>query len=186
MVGSTELSERLDPEDLGDLLNSYQRVCRDAIVRHGGHVSQYLGDGVLAYFGYPVAHGDDAERAIRASLSILETIKLTNQGIGKRLHEEVHVRVGLHTGVVVIAGGVGGGIERLAVGESVNLAARIQTIAPVRYRARVGHYRAVGGRLFRSRVTQGSDTEGLFQTGRAVSRGQAHWRANQVGGSCAH
>src|SRR6187549_441887 len=79
MVGSTELSVRLDPEDLGDLLNSYQRVCRDAIVRHGGHVSQYLGDGVLAYFGYPVAHGDDAERAIRASLSILETIKFTNQ-----------------------------------------------------------------------------------------------------------
>ena len=131
MVGSTELSERLDPEDLGDLLNSYQRVCRDAIVRHGGHVSQYLGDGVLAYFGYPVAHADDAERAIRAALSILETIKLTNQGIGKRLREEVHVRVGLHTGVVVIAGGLGGGPERLAVGESVNLAARIQTVAPV-------------------------------------------------------
>jgi len=131
MVGSTELSERLDPEDLGDLLHSYQRVCRDAIVRHGGHISQYLGDGVLAYFGYPVAHDDDAVRAIRAALSILETIKFTNQGIGKRLHEEVHVRVGLHTGVVVIAGGLGQGIEGLAVGESVNLAARIQSVAPV-------------------------------------------------------
>ncbi len=130
MVGSTELSERLDPEDLGDLLNSYQRVCRDAIVRHGGHVSQYLGDGVLAYFGYPIAHSDDAERAIRAALGILDTIKLTNQGIGKRLGEEIHVRVGLHTGVVAITSGPAGG-ERLAVGESVNLAARIQTIAPI-------------------------------------------------------
>jgi len=131
MVGSTELSERLDPEDLGDLLNSYQRVCRDAIVRHGGHISQYLGDGVLAYFGYPVAHDDDAVRAVRAALSILETIKFTNQGIGKRLREEVHVRLGLHTGVVVIGGGLGRGAQALAVGETVNLAARIQTVAPV-------------------------------------------------------
>ncbi len=105
MVGSTSLSERLDPEDLGDLFNSFQRVCRDAIFRHGGHVSQFLGDGLLAYFGYPVAHEDDAVRAVLAALSILNTVKLLNEGIGKRLQAEVHVRVGLHTGVVVIGGG---------------------------------------------------------------------------------
>ncbi|HTU61466.1 MAG TPA: adenylate/guanylate cyclase domain-containing protein, partial [Polyangiales bacterium] len=70
MAGSTALSERLDPEDFGDLLHGYQRVCRDAIVRHGGHISQFLGDGVLAYFGYPQAHDDDAVRAVRAALSI--------------------------------------------------------------------------------------------------------------------
>ncbi len=127
MVGSTQLSERLDPEDLGDLLNSYQRVCRDAIMRFEGHVSQFLGDGVLAYFGYPAAHEDDAVRAIRAALSILESIRLMNEGIGKRLQVEVHLRLGLHTGVVIIADGV----SRLAVGETVNLAARIETVAPI-------------------------------------------------------
>lgn len=127
MVGSTKLSERLDPEDLGDVLNSYQRVCRDAIMRYEGYVSQFLGDGVLAYFGYPVAHEDDALRAIRAALSILESVRLMNQGIGKRLQVDAHVRLGLHTGVVIITDGV----SRLAVGETVNLAARIQTVAPI-------------------------------------------------------
>lgn len=131
MVGSTLLSERLDPEDFGDLLNSYQRVCRDAIVRYEGHVSQFLGDGLLAYFGYPAAHEDDAVRAIRAALSILDTTVLINRGIGRRLDAEVHVRVGIHTGVVVISEGVGNIHERLAVGETVNLAARIETSAPI-------------------------------------------------------
>ncbi|HVZ30982.1 MAG TPA: adenylate/guanylate cyclase domain-containing protein, partial [Polyangiaceae bacterium] len=85
VVGSSALSERLDPEDLRDLLSAYHRVCRDAIVRYDGHVSQLLGDGVLAYFGHPTAHEDDPVRAIRAALNMLEAIKLVNQGIGKRL-----------------------------------------------------------------------------------------------------
>jgi class 3 adenylate cyclase len=130
VVGSTALSERLDPEDLRDLLNGYQRVCRDAILRYEGHVSQFLGDGVLAYFGYPRAHEDDAVRATRAALSILEAVKLVNQGIGKRLHSEIHVRAGLDSGVAVIGEvGPSGGQERLAVGEAVNLAARIEAFA---------------------------------------------------------
>ena len=132
VVGSTALSERLDPEDLRDLLTAYQRVCRDAIGRYEGHISQFLGDGVMSYFGYPVAHEDDAVRALRAALSILEGVRLVNQGIGKRLHAETHVRVGLHTGVAVIGDvGPGGAHDRLAVGEAVNLAARIQGFAEV-------------------------------------------------------
>lgn len=130
MVGSTSLSERLDPEELRDLLTSYQRVCRDAIRRYEGHTSQFLGDGVMSYFGYPVAHEDDAVRAVHASLRILDGIKLVNQGIGKRLGVEIHVRAGLHTGIAVVGEiGPGGAHDRLAVGEAVNLAARIQSFA---------------------------------------------------------
>jgi class 3 adenylate cyclase len=130
MVGSTALSELLDPEELRDLLTSYQRVCRDAIGRYEGHTSQFLGDGVMSYFGYPIAHEDDAVRAVRASLRILDGIKLVNEGIGKRLGVEIHVRAGIHTGIAVVGEiGPGGAHDRLAVGEAVNLAARIQSFA---------------------------------------------------------
>jgi len=130
LVGATELAERLDPEDFRDLLASYHGVCRDCVGRHGGHVSQLLGDGVMAYFGYPAAQEDDAARAIRAALGILEGAKLVNDGIGKRLGTEIRVRTGIHTGTAVV-GEVGprGAHDRLAVGETVNLAARIQSNA---------------------------------------------------------
>ncbi len=132
MVGSTALSERLDPEDLRDLLTSYQRVCRESIGRYEGHISQFLGDGVMSYFGYPIAHEDDAVRAISAALRILEGIKFANEGIGRRLQAEIHVRVGLHTGVVVVGDvGPGGAHDKLAVGEPVNLAKRIEEFAQV-------------------------------------------------------
>jgi class 3 adenylate cyclase/predicted ATPase len=132
MVGSTALSERLDPEDLRDLLTSYQQVCRDAIGGYQGHISQFLGDGVMSYFGYPIAHEDDAVRAIRAALRILEGIEFVNRGIGKRLNAEIHVRMGIHTGVAVVGDiGPGGAHDRLAVGETVNLASRIEAIAGV-------------------------------------------------------
>jgi class 3 adenylate cyclase len=130
IVGSTELSERLDPEDLRDLLTSYQHVCRDAVGRYEGHISQFLGDGIMSYFGYPVAHEDDAVRAVGAAFGILEGVKLVNQGIGKRLRAEMHVRVGIHMGIAVVGEiGPGGSHDRLAVGETVNLAARIQSSA---------------------------------------------------------
>ncbi|HEX3770561.1 MAG TPA: adenylate/guanylate cyclase domain-containing protein [Polyangiaceae bacterium] len=132
VVGSVALSERLDPEDLRDLLNSYRRVCQDAILRYEGHIAQYLGDGVMAYFGYPIAHEDDAVRASAAALSIVEGIKLVNQGIGRRLRAEIHVRVGLNTGVAVI-GDVGpqSAQDRLAHGEAVNMASRVQATAEI-------------------------------------------------------
>lgn len=126
MVGSSALSERFDPEDLSDLFSSYQQVCRESITRFGGHVSQYLGDGVLAYFGWPVVQEDDAVRAVRAALAILGSVELVNEGIGKRLGAEIQVRVGLHTGIAVVGDSRSGG---LAVGETVNLAARIETFA---------------------------------------------------------
>jgi class 3 adenylate cyclase/tetratricopeptide (TPR) repeat protein len=132
LAGSTSLSERLDPEDLHDLLTSYRGVCRDAIGHYEGHISQYFGDGVMSYFGHPIAHEDDAVRAVRAALRIVENIALVNQGIGKRLAAEIQVRVGIHTGLAVVGElGPGGVHDRLASGETVNLAARIQAFAPV-------------------------------------------------------
>ena len=132
LVDSTGLSARLDPEDLHDLYTSYGRICQDVIRSHRGYVAQFLGDGVLCYFGYPVAHEDDPVRAVRAGLQIIEELRLVNQGIGNRLHAELHVRIGIHTGPARIGGVTpGGSHDRLAVGETVNLAARTEALADV-------------------------------------------------------
>lgn len=127
IIESTELASRLDPEDWRDLLTSYHRVCRDAIGQYAGHISQFLGDGVLSYFGYPVAEEGDAVRAVRAALRIVEDLKLLNSGIGKALRAELHVRAGIHTGITVLTDT--GRQDRLAIGDTVNLAARIQGFA---------------------------------------------------------
>ncbi|HTA46112.1 MAG TPA: adenylate/guanylate cyclase domain-containing protein [Bryobacteraceae bacterium] len=130
LVGSTPMSESLEPEDLREVTSSWQAVCAAAIRRHDGYIAQYLGDGVLVYFGYPVAHEDDARRAVRAALEIVDDLKT----ISGRLHEErgltLNARLGIHTGPVVV-GDMGGGErrEQLAVGMTPNLAARIQNIA---------------------------------------------------------
>jgi class 3 adenylate cyclase/predicted negative regulator of RcsB-dependent stress response len=130
LVGAATLSERLDVEEFRDLLASYQRVCADSVGHYEGHLAQLLGDGVMSYFGYPIAHEDDAVRAVRAALRIQEGVKLVNEGIGKRLHAEIHVRGGLHTGMAVVGEvGPGGAHDRLAIGETVNIAARIRSIA---------------------------------------------------------
>ena len=130
VVGSTALSERLDPEDLRDVLNRYQQVAVDLVTRHRGTVGKYLGDGLLVYFGYPTAGEDDAVRAVRAALEMVGRVS----DLGDRLEEEFGVRlrtrVGIHTGVV-IAGEIGATEQRVVdiVGETPNIAARLQDLA---------------------------------------------------------
>src|SRR5262249_11788762 len=130
LVDSTALSSQLDPEDLREVVRAYQDTCAKVIARFEGHIAQYLGDGLLVYFGYPRAHEDDAQRAVRAGLGMLEALeRLTPrrpQGGGVQLA----VRGGVHPGLVVV-GGVGGGTrqEQLALGETPNVAARLQGLA---------------------------------------------------------
>ena len=130
LVDSTQLSARLDPEVLREVVRSYQQVCGDVIARFQGYVAQYLGDGLLVYFGYPTAHEDDAQRAVRAALAILATIETLNARLQQEKAVELAVRVGIHTGLVVI-GRVGGSSrqEDLALGEPPNVAARLQGLA---------------------------------------------------------
>jgi len=125
LVGSTALSRKLDPEDLGALIRTYQQTCREVVERCGGHIAQYLGDGVMVYFGWPRAHEDDAQRSVRAATAILDAIR------GVPSPEPLHVRIGIATGLVVIGGtGAGGAKEpKLAVGQTPNLAARLQALA---------------------------------------------------------
>jgi class 3 adenylate cyclase/predicted ATPase len=127
LVGSTELSAKLDPEDFAQVIGSFHKICASAMAQFEGSVAKYLGDGVLAYFGYPEAHEDDAERAIRAGLRLIDTMSAVDAGSGIRRQ----VRIGVATGLVVVGELIGKGSarERLAVGETLNLAARIQAAA---------------------------------------------------------
>ena len=127
LVGSTALASRLDPEDLREVIGDYHKDVETVVGRFDGFVAKYMGDGVLAYFGYPQAHEDDAERAIRAGLEIVTTARLVPVAPGGRLR----VRVGIATGLVVVGDLVGAGEaqERGVVGETPNLAARLQTLA---------------------------------------------------------
>jgi class 3 adenylate cyclase/predicted ATPase len=130
LVGSTRLAATLDPEDLREVLQRYQAECRGVLQPLGGHIAQYLGDGVLAYFGYPSANEDDAERAVRAGLALVQAVRRLNALLRARFRVELAVRVGIHTGLVVI--GDVGSVERretLALGEAPNLAAHIQALA---------------------------------------------------------
>ncbi len=127
LVGSTALSTRLDPEDMREIVGAYHRACADLITRAGGFVARYMGDGVLAYFGYPQAIEHDAERAVRAGLSLVEAVPKLKTATGVPLQ----VRVGIATGLVVVGDliGVGAAQEHEVVGETPNLAARLQALA---------------------------------------------------------
>ncbi|MEE8114230.1 MAG: adenylate/guanylate cyclase domain-containing protein, partial [Nitrososphaerales archaeon] len=131
MVGSTALSEQLDPEELRDVIEDYQRACGDIISRHDGHIAKYLGDGLLVYFGYPMAHEDDAQRAVRAGLEIVEEIENLDSRLKKDIGLRLAVRLGIHTGLVVAGEmGTGEAREQMAiVGETPNIAARLQGLA---------------------------------------------------------
>jgi class 3 adenylate cyclase len=127
LVGSTELSARLDPEDMREVLRAYQDTCTGVITRFEGFVAKFMGDGVLAYFGYPRAHEDEAERAVRAGLALAESVR----GLVTPAGEPLAVRVGIATGRVVVGDLVGRGAseEKAVIGETPNLAARLQALA---------------------------------------------------------
>jgi class 3 adenylate cyclase len=127
LVGSTALTAMLDPEDLRGIITAYHRCCTELVERNGGFVAKYMGDGVLAYFGYPQAHEHDAERAVRAGLDLVEAIPKLVTDAGSPLQ----VRVGIATGLVVVGDLIGAGAaqEQAVVGETPNLAARLQARA---------------------------------------------------------
>jgi len=124
LVGSTEIAGHLDPEEWREIVASYHRAAAQAVERFGGHVAQYLGDGVMAYFGWPEAHDNDAERAARAGLAILDAISKLNE---HPTHPKLAARVGVDSGAVVV--GAGPGKEADVFGDTPNIAARVQTAA---------------------------------------------------------
>jgi class 3 adenylate cyclase len=130
LVDSTALASQLDPEEWREVVRAYQDTCAKVIARFEGHIAQYLGDGLLVYFGYPVAHEDDAQRAVRAGLGMVEAVGQLNPRLGQERGVPLAVRLGIHTGQVVV-GEIGGGAtrEQLALGETPNLAARLQGLA---------------------------------------------------------
>src|SRR5262245_10032990 len=130
LVGSTELSAHLDLDDYFEVIRAYHGRSAALVARYGGHVAQYQGDGFLAYFGYPHAHEDATERAVRAALAILDALCELNTELERERKVRLSLRIGIHTGTVVL-GETGGGKNRelLAMGETVNLAARLQAIA---------------------------------------------------------
>src|SRR5882724_410623 len=130
LVDSTALAARLDPEELREVVRAYQETCAAVIQRFEGHIAQYLGDGLLVYFGYPLAHEDDAQRAVRAGLGMLEAMGQLNIRLMRERSIRLAVRLGIHTGLVVVGEmGAGARYEQLALGETPNLAARLQGLA---------------------------------------------------------
>jgi class 3 adenylate cyclase/tetratricopeptide (TPR) repeat protein len=134
LVGSTELSQRVDAEEYGEIVAAYQATCSAVVKRFDGHVARYLGDGLLVYFGYPRAREDAAVRAVRAALGILDAVPSLSAGLAADIPvlaaRPLEVRIGIHTGAVVV-GAVGGdpGRDDVALGDAVNIAARLQGVA---------------------------------------------------------
>jgi class 3 adenylate cyclase len=200
LVGSTALSTQLDPEDLRAVVQYYQQTCAEVIQRHDGHIAQYLGDGLLVYFGYPVAHEDDARRAVRVGLEIINALRqeatspslesgeeilpsppLPKEGTqkppltkgaalsagglsGEEEWRQLQVRIGIHSGLVVIGDiGTSDRTEQLALGETPNIAARIQGLAePNTVMISAATQRLIDGQFdsqpFGSHVLKGIDT----------------------------
>jgi class 3 adenylate cyclase/tetratricopeptide (TPR) repeat protein len=130
LVDSTALSTQLDPEDYREVVRAYQATCAEVIQRFDGHIAQYLGDGLLVYFGYPRAHEDTVQRAVRSGLGMVEAMGALNTRLEREYGVRLAVRLGIHTGLVVVGEiGSGGRQEQLALGETPNLAARLQGMA---------------------------------------------------------
>src|SRR5258705_2355532 len=165
LVGSTALSARLDPEDLRGIIGEYQRCCAVLVERNGGFVAKYMGDGVLAYFGYPQAHEDDAERSVRAGLAVVEAVPKLATAAGSPLQ----VRVGIATGLVVVGDLIGAGAaqEQAVVGETPNLAARLQAIAEPDSVVIAENTRKLLGNLFELRDLGARNLKGIAGPARA-------------------
>jgi class 3 adenylate cyclase len=165
LVGSTALSARLDPEDMREIFGAYHRCCANLIAKAGGFVAKYMGDGVLAYFGYPQAHEHDAERAVRAGLAFVEAVPKLITAAGSPLE----VRVGIATGLVVVGDLIGSGEaqERGVVGETPNLAARLQGIAEPNAVVIAESTRRLLGNLFELEDLGQRDLKGIVGPARA-------------------
>src|SRR5438477_2735090 len=131
LVGSTALSTGMDPEDLRDVIASYQNRCSAAIRHYNGFVAKYMGDGILVYFGYPRAHEDEAERSVRAGIDIVDAMAELNAAVPRSPGVELAVRIGIATGPVIVGHQIGEGTasETAVVGETPALAARLQALA---------------------------------------------------------
>ena len=163
LVGSTALSARMDPEDLREVISAYQTCVSQTVQRFGGFVAKYMGDGVLVYFGYPQAHEDDAERAVRAGLELL-------QGVGGlKSGAPLQTRVGIATGLVVVGDLIGSGAaqEQAVVGETPNLAARLQGIAELDTVVIAESTRKLLGNLFELEDLGAKEVKGIAEPVRA-------------------
>jgi class 3 adenylate cyclase/predicted ATPase len=159
LVGSTALSARLDPEDMREIVGAYHRSCAEQITKAGGFVAKYMGDGVLAYFGYPQAHEHDAERAVLAGLALVEAVPMLKTAAGAPLQ----VRVGIATGLVVVGDLIGSGEaqERGVVGDTPNLAARLQGVAEPNMVVIAEGTRRLLGNLFEFEDLGAKDLKGI-------------------------
>jgi class 3 adenylate cyclase len=172
LVGSTALSARMDPEDLREIISAYQKCVGEAVGRFGGFVAKYMGDGVLVYFGYPQAHEDDAERAVRAGLELVQKVG------GLNISAPLQTRVGIATGLVVVGDliGTGEAQERGIVGETPNLAARLQAVAKPNAVVIAENTRKLLGNLFELQDLGARDLKGIS----APVRAWAALRASSV------
>ena len=165
LVGSTALSARMDPEDLREVISAYQKCVTATVERFGGFVAKYMGDGVLIYFGYPQAHGDDAERAVRAGLEIVAAVTALKAPVA------LQTRVGIATGLVMVGDLIGSGEarERGIVGETPNLAARLQGIAEPNMVVIAEGTRRLLGNLFELEDLGAKDLKGIAGPVRAFA-----------------
>jgi class 3 adenylate cyclase len=163
LVGSTALSARMDPEDLREVISAYQTCVAETVQRFGGFVAKYMGDGVLVYFGYPQAHEDDADRAVRAGLELVAAVGEL------KTHVALQTRVGVATGLVVVGDLIGAGAsqEQAIVGETPNLAARLQAIAEPNNVVIAESTRKLVGNLFEFEDLGAQNLKGVAEPARA-------------------
>src|SRR5262249_27942993 len=163
LVGSTAVSARMDPEDLREVISAYQKCVADTVQHFGGFVAKYMGDGALLYFGYPQAHEDDAERAVRAGLELVAAVG------DLKTHAPLQTRVGIATGLGVVGDLIGSGEaqERGIVGETPNLAARLQGVAQPNSVVIAESTRKLMGNLFELQDLGAQDLKGIAGSVRA-------------------